>query len=220
MHHSVIKEYYAELKKDSLEHAVDVLWANILPLYFTVTQGYGVEQQARPWPGVTKTKADFAIRYVKNGQPKKVCLIEDKRVKYESSDSKWADAAEQLTGYMTTTRAANPNPNESMYGIVTVGHYSRFYVLKPGERQLSDYSGHDGTPLHFKHHEQEIDAVLCDLVALTQSNSGSDMSNTQANSSSSVQPGGQIPAPPPAWVWDEEYEKYRYWDGTEWVWQS
>ncbi|TAQ85519.1 hypothetical protein B7494_g6175 [Chlorociboria aeruginascens] len=111
---------------------------------------------------------------------------------------------------MTTARAANPNPNESMYGIVTVGYYSRFYELQPGEGQLRDYSSHDGTPLHIKHHEQEIDAILCELVALTQSNSGTSMSNTQ------------IPPPPqaPAWVWDEDAEKYKYWDETEWVWQS
>jgi hypothetical protein len=24
----------------------------------------------------------------------------------------------------------------------------------------------------------------------------------------------------PAWLWDEEYKKYRYWDGQQWVWQS
>lgn len=80
MHHAVIQSYYKELTKDSLEHAVDTLWANILPLYFTLSDGYGIQQQQRPWPGATKTRADFAIRYVKNGQTKKVCLIEDRRV--------------------------------------------------------------------------------------------------------------------------------------------
>ncbi|KUJ14063.1 uncharacterized protein LY89DRAFT_737060 [Mollisia scopiformis] len=117
---------------------------------------------------------------------------------------------------MATARAANPNPNESMYGIVTVGHFSRFYELKPGEGQLRDYSGHDGTSLHFKQDEETIDAVLCELVALTQSNLGTGMSNTQANS------GGQMPAPPqaPAWVWDEDAKMLKYWGGTEWVWHS
>ena len=163
MQHIVIQGLYAELNNDSLENAVDILWANILPLYFTLTKGYGIMIQQRPWPGVTKTKADFIIRCVKNGQSKKVCLIEDNRVKHESSGSKWADVVEQVTGYMTATRAANLDPNEVMYGIVTIGHYSRFYELWPGERQLRDYSEHDGSPLHFKHNEPEIDTILCDL---------------------------------------------------------
>ncbi|KAF4633971.1 hypothetical protein G7Y89_g4149 [Cudoniella acicularis] len=142
--------------------------ANILPRYFTLEKGYGIDQQARPWPGVTKTKADFAIRCVQNSQPKKVCLIKDKRVEHESKSSKWEEAVNQLTNYMTTARANNPNPDELMYSIVTVGHYSRFYELHANERELRDYSTHSGSPLHFKRNEPEIDVILCELVAKTQ----------------------------------------------------
>lgn len=167
MHLPIIQAYYNDLTKDSLENAVDLMWANVLPLYFTGVEGYGISLQERPWPGVAKTKADLAIRYIKNGQPRKVCLIEDKRVMYESSDGRWQSAVEQLTTYMTVTRASNPNPSETMYGIVTVGRYSRFYELRAGQRKLMDFTYCDGSPLHFKHNELEIDGILCYLVQLT-----------------------------------------------------
>jgi hypothetical protein len=46
-----------------------------------------------------------------------------------------------------------------------------------------------------------------------------DPSITVAESSSSA---GQIPAHQQAsdWVWDEGAQKYRYWNGFEWVWQE
>jgi hypothetical protein len=62
--------------------------------------------QQRPWPCVTKTKADFTIRYIKNGAPKKVILIEDKRVKDEASRDVWDEAVRQVTQYMKVARAS------------------------------------------------------------------------------------------------------------------
>lgn len=47
-------------------------------------------------------------------------------------------------------------------------------------------------------------------------------SNAAAESSSSAQSGSQIPAHQQAsdWEWDENAQKYRYWDGFKWVWQE
>lgn len=134
MHYPAIKYYYDQLKADSFEADVDRVWNNILPLYFTLAQNYGIEQEQRPYPGVAKTKSDFIIRYIKNGQPKKVVLIEDKRVSLESSSATWAAAVIQLTGYLKVARASQHSedqPSETIYTIVTVGHYSRFYEFPP-----------------------------------------------------------------------------------------
>lgn len=165
-----IKSLYKELKKDSLENAVDALWNNILQLYFRVEYNYAIEAQANP-DRKSKKKADFAVRYVHNGIPRKVVLIENKRVSDESSNAAWAEAMMQLVGYMEQARAANPTPNTAMYGIATVGHYSRYYTLSPGAAALSDFSSsymdYSGEPLHFKHDEYWMHTLLEELVELT-----------------------------------------------------
>ncbi|KAI9860743.1 MAG: hypothetical protein M1813_005666 [Trichoglossum hirsutum] len=75
-------------KAGSLENAVDNFWNNTLPHYFTQDKLYGIEQEQRPLEGVVKLRADFTIRYIKNGDPKKVVLTEDKRRGYETQQSK------------------------------------------------------------------------------------------------------------------------------------
>jgi len=49
-------------------------------------------------------------------------------------------------------------------------------------------------------------------------------SNTEvaSSSSSTAQSGDQIPAHQQAsdWVFDNDVQKYRYWNGVEWVWQE
>jgi hypothetical protein len=172
MHLNIIQYYYSQLKQNSLEADVDNMWLNILPLYFEARKNYGIEQQSRPWPGVVKIRPDFTLRYIKNGAPKKVVLIEDKRVSDESSSAVWAEAVQQVTDYMTVARASQykkDSPIEIMYAIVTVGHYSRFYELHPGEQTLRDYPGVNGKALEFKEHEESIDALLIELVQKTSS---------------------------------------------------
>lgn len=166
-----IQSLYTELTKNSLENAVDALWNNILQLYFRVENNYAIEAQAYP-DRKTKTKADFAVRYVHNGVPKKVILIEDKRVSYEGSGAVWEQAAKQLTGYMITARdALEDDEVDDMYGIITVGHYSRYYTLSADEDDLcnfsSNYVNYAGEPLHFKHDENWMHTLLMELVELT-----------------------------------------------------
>lgn len=167
---------------------------------------------------MVKTKADLAIRCIHNGRPQKVCLIEDKRVEHESHGSAWEAAVHQLTNYMTTSRAHDLYVTSSLYGIVTIGHYSRFCEMIPYEQTLRDYSTSNGAPLHFKHNELQIDAILCELVAkIRHSNS------TQANYSTPT-PQANYPAAtsqaPPNWEWDAGAQRWKYWNGTGWVWQQ
>lgn len=165
-----IQSLYKELEKDSLDNAVDTLWNNILQLYFRVECNYAIVAQATP-KTKSKKKADFAVRCVRNGVSKKVILIENKRVSDEGSDAVWYDAMEQLTECMGQARAANRASKKDMYGIVTVGHYSRYYTLAPNMNTLSNFSsGHvdyNGEALHFKNDEYWMHTLLGELVELT-----------------------------------------------------
>ncbi|KAH0538229.1 hypothetical protein FGG08_005148 [Glutinoglossum americanum] len=159
------KFYYDKIKAaGSLENAVDNFWNNTLPHYFTQDKLYGIEQEQRPLEGVVKLRADFTIRYIKNGDPKKVVLMEDKRRGYETWGSKWAEALEQLTNYLTLVRAEQTG-NEVLYGIVTIGTYVRFYFLEPGELIMEDYpTTETGKAYELKDDEAEIHKVLNDCV--------------------------------------------------------
>ena len=89
MNKPIPKFYYDQIKAaGSTETAVDNFWNNTLPHYFTQGKLYGIEQEQRPLEGVVKQRADFTIRYIKNGDPKKVVLMEDKRRGNESRESK------------------------------------------------------------------------------------------------------------------------------------
>ncbi len=92
---------------------------------------YGIEQEQRPLEGVVKQRADFTIRYIKNGVPKKVALFEDKRRGYETQKTVWVDALEQLTNYLKLVRTEQGG-EDILYSNVTIGTYTRFYMLKPG----------------------------------------------------------------------------------------
>lgn len=167
MQYPVIKTYYDRLKKDSLEADVDAMWNNILHLYFTIQKNYGVEQESRPLKAVSK-RTDFTVRYVKNGIPKKIIVIEDKRVAYETQSLAWADAVIQLTGYLKLVRSEQ-SENDILYAIVTVGHYSRFYLFAPDDDQVTDYPGTNGKAFEFKKDEAQIESLLNELVTKTSS---------------------------------------------------
>ena len=165
MQFPVIKSYYDKLKKGSIEADIDSLWINILGLYFTVPKNYGLEQETRPLTGIKK-RADISIRYIKNGTPKKVILIEDKRVDFESQSSTWKEAVDQVKGYLDLVRTEQNN-DKTLYAIATVGHYSRFYYLEPDQNDLLDYPGTNGKAFEFKKDEGDIEALLNDLVKKT-----------------------------------------------------
>jgi len=167
MQYPIIKTYYDRLKKDSLEADVDAMWNNILHLYFTIQKNYGVEQESRPLKAISK-RTDFTVRYVKKGVSKKIIIIEVQRVAYEAQSSVWAEAVEQLTDYMTLVRTEQKD-DIALYAIVTVGHYSRFYLFTPGENHLTDYPGTNGKFFEFKNDEAQIERLLNELVTKTSS---------------------------------------------------
>ncbi|KAK1459995.1 hypothetical protein CMEL01_02994 [Colletotrichum melonis] len=154
MHLPVVKRYYNNLKPNCLEVDVDILWSNILPLHFDIRKDYGIEPQQRPYPGVVKTKTDFVITA---------------RVSDVGSGSVWQEAVEQVTNYMKVARTSNFvtfRKTETMYAIVTVGRYSRFYELK-NELQLVNFGNTGGKTYEFKKDEESIDGILLDIVQRT-----------------------------------------------------
>lgn len=166
MHLEAVQYYYGQLKPNLEEANVDMMWNNILPLYFTVEGGYGNELQPRNWASTVTTNADLTIRSIRNGLlKKKVVLVEV--IGDAGSDRVWKDAVEEATNYTTVVRdsqSAYDNTAETMYAIVTVGCHSRFYELAPGERLLEDYGNTGGRAYEFKEDEGDIDRLLMELV--------------------------------------------------------
>ena len=162
------KFYYDKIKAvGSLETEVDNFWNNTLPHYFTQDKLYGIEQEQRPLEGVVKQRADFTIRYVKNGDPKKVVLMEDKKRGHETQSSKWSEALEQLTSYMKLVRSEQGR-EEVLYGAVTIGTYVRFYYLMPGEQTMQDYPSPETRKAYeLKPDEENFHKILNELVAKT-----------------------------------------------------
>ncbi|KAI4275265.1 MAG: hypothetical protein L6R35_006282, partial [Caloplaca aegaea] len=164
------KFYYDKIKvAGSLETEVDNFWNNTLPHYFTQDKLYGIEQEQRPLQGVVKQRADFTIRYVRNGDWKKVVLLEDKKGGHETQPSKWSEALEQLTNYLKLVRAEQAG-NETLCGAVTIGTYVRFYHLTPGEQTMQDYpSPVTGKAYELKSDEENVHEILNELVSKTSS---------------------------------------------------
>ena len=87
-----------------MDNVVDHFWANLLPDYFKKSLKFGIEQESRVLPEVTKNRADWTIRCIRSGEPKKVALMADKRKGKEFSAAEWAEALEQLTNYLMLVR--------------------------------------------------------------------------------------------------------------------
>jgi hypothetical protein len=158
---SIQDYYYNQLTDDSLAHrdVVGHLWFNILGGYLFIKEGFGLEAQPRE----SKQSDDISIRCVKKGIKTPLTLVGNKRVSLERSDTTWADAVTQLTRSMKLARAASNTVNEDMFGIVTVGHYSRFYVLHPHDQMLTDHQATGGKDLEFARDETEIVSLILSI---------------------------------------------------------
>lgn len=165
MSYRIVKSYYDELTKKSDEWVVDRLWGAILGIYFTAAEDFGVEVQPRPAPTKSKEANDVTVAYVHHASNKRkaLCLFEDKRVQYETRSAVWTEAKEQLTGYMLKQRKAMKQDTETIYGVVTVGHYSRFYILRPGQDELDTYPGTNDAYFEFKKDEATIIKILLQI---------------------------------------------------------
>ncbi|KAI9768576.1 MAG: hypothetical protein M1840_004773 [Geoglossum simile] len=134
--------YYDQIKKtDSIENDVDNFWLNLLPDYFQKKLNFGIEQEARPLPEITKQRADWTIRYIKNGSLKKVVLMEDKRKGTETQPTEWREALSQLIRYLK--------------------------LLEHHESECIGYPGTNGKPYELAKDEAEIHGILLDLVQKT-----------------------------------------------------
>ena len=161
---------YNQLLAESPEDAefYGAMWGSLFHNYLADDGGLlFVSAQGRPYQE-TKTRADLLIRGIRGcASEEHVILVEDKRVSMESQSDVWAVAVEQLARSMKTARAGDPSKDLSsnphaLYGIVTVGRYSRFYVLGPLALTPEEYPG---TKLvEFKEDEMEIDRLLREIV--------------------------------------------------------
>lgn len=167
MHYRIIQSYYRDLTKHSDEWVVDRLWTNILGLYFTAAEDFGVEVQPRPAPTQNKEANDVTVAYVHHASTKRkaLCLVENKRVEYEGQSAVWTAAKVQLTRYMLMQRNATRQDAENIYGVVTVGRYSRFYILPAGKEELVSYPGTNDAYYEFKKDEQEVVDILLAIKA-------------------------------------------------------
>ncbi|KAF9769577.1 hypothetical protein IL306_012989 [Fusarium sp. DS 682] len=157
---------WGEIDGDSLvfKNAVDTLWVNVLALYFRAENNYMIA--AIP-DMKSKEDSEFTNRCIDTIELRNVIiLIENKRVSDENSDAVWSEAMDLLSDCM------HPPLNSPMYGIVTVGHYSRYYTLYPEQTTLSDFRSryipeYNGQRLHFKDDEHWMHMLLEELVELT-----------------------------------------------------
>ena len=166
MHLKIFQQYLEAINADSMEQAVDKMWNNILPRYFDPEEDFGTELEQRPL-GTAKQRADLTIRYVHNGTPKKIILIENKRYIYATQTGAWEGAVNQLTRYLKLVRSEQPAVKDTLFGIVTIGRWSRFYELQHEDGTLKDYPGTGGEYYDFKDNENEIDNLLYQLYEKT-----------------------------------------------------
>ena len=172
MQYAGIRDYYTRLTKDSNSqpNLVNHLWHNILREYFLVREGFGLEIR----PRVTKND-DVTIQHVKALRSDllitRLVLALDERVfESEPPASAWSSGVSQLTDCIKFARTAasletGPAQAERIFGIATVGQYSRFYVLEPGDDVLSYYPAVGGKVLEFEADESQIVELLLSIKA-------------------------------------------------------
>jgi hypothetical protein len=167
MQYGTIRDYYGRLTSDSVENIVSHLWYNILREYFLISEGFQLEVQPSPIPDRTKVgwSNDITILYVNHSKRKTLILVEHNRVSLETDPSSWTYAADELTNHMKLARLAVPadQPARTIFGIVTVGHYSRFYVMGPGQVALMDHPATGDDLLEFSKDESLIASLLLSI---------------------------------------------------------
>ncbi|KAI9765555.1 MAG: hypothetical protein M1839_005421 [Geoglossum umbratile] len=79
---------------------------------------------------------------------------------YETQQSKWIEAVEQLTNYLKLVRTEQIG-NQVLYGAVTIRTYVRFYFLMPNKPVMEDYpSTETGEAYELKHDQEEVHKIL------------------------------------------------------------
>ncbi|MCJ1463032.1 hypothetical protein MMC07_001636 [Pseudocyphellaria aurata] len=157
--YAALLSYYKEIKEaGSVESSVDNLWNNLLMIVFSVIDNFGIEQESRVLKnqGVS-LRADFVIRYIryiKNGDPKKVILLGAAEA---TSGTVWADALQQVTNYAKLVQIeAGQDPNATLYLLVNVGTYVRFHQLNAGADVAIDWAPAQRNLLELADDEERI----------------------------------------------------------------
>lgn len=155
------------MKAKSDEIAVDNFWANTLAHYFTQEKFYGIEREQSPLEGVHK-RVNITIRYIKDSKkPKRVVLIENKKKGYENQESKWVEAKTQLTKYLKLARADQFDRADNqitLYGIVGIGQYVRFYSFSPGEQEMDAFPSSAIDVYDIRKDDDKVHAILNKIV--------------------------------------------------------
>ncbi|KAM3517649.1 hypothetical protein NHJ13051_008805 [Beauveria bassiana] len=133
--------YYQEINvAGSTETEVDAFYDSFLRDVFTKKQKFRVDMEARVAEKLNMRKADFTIRYVQLGVPKKVILCENKRREFASRPAQWAAALQQAVGYCRLVRASEKDSDRTLYITVNIGTYLRFYELPPRSSAVKDWA--------------------------------------------------------------------------------
>ncbi|KAK4246604.1 hypothetical protein C7999DRAFT_33036 [Corynascus novoguineensis] len=166
---------YNQIDSGSLEDKVGSIWTELLRRYFYHDE-FIVTQHARSADSQNK-KADFIIQVVSSpNSTEHVVLVEDEGPFMPERDFAWRDAVGQLTNSMIQARNADKRKlgvttgerlPHSIYGIVSVGKYSRFYVLHPPNDMLQDLPGTHSKTFHVRDDAQDIMKFFTQLVAAT-----------------------------------------------------
>ncbi|KAH8777433.1 hypothetical protein F5883DRAFT_639509 [Diaporthe sp. PMI_573] len=140
------QDLYKGLNKNSVEANVDEIWTYILRRYFAnddrSDDDYSIAVQQRVVDEEGET-ADLIIKTVRNDAFQKIIFIEDKRA------------------------SGGADKGEPLYGVVTVGRYSRFYCMAEKSTTLDDMAEFQGRYFEFLADEDEIDYILMLLKAKT-----------------------------------------------------
>lgn len=152
--------YYKQINKaGSLESDVYQFYNRFLREIFTTRDNFVVGQESRVMNNENnRQKFDFTIiRYITNGEPKKVILCENKRRDGESQTSVWTNALAQVVEYANSVRQEQIQyANESLYLTVNVGTYLRFYELPKGLDKAIDWAPAGGHCYELANDEEEV----------------------------------------------------------------
>jgi hypothetical protein len=165
MQYPIIKYLQEQIAVRTLDNSTDTLWANILPLYFPVTEGYGTAAQRQGAPGAPKTKLWHTIRRVIRDGKTVLCVVSDHRADLEDTHSAWPESVETLTERLKAHFATNGDALP-IFGVAAVGHNCQFWKLENGEEKLEDLTG--GRFLHMLHDENEIVEMILAVVNVTE----------------------------------------------------
>lgn len=126
--------------------------------------------ESRPLKEMGMTdRTDFTIRAVRNGAPKKVVVMEDKRAGLAKQKGEWRKALNQAVNYIKLIRREKEqNPDDPIHIIVTIGTYIRVCTHRKGASDAEDFPMHTGELLELQADEQKVHEILTELNRITQ----------------------------------------------------